>query len=62
MRTFKHPNMHKFKCPICRKNTDKPITLIGIPHAIEGNIQQAQQIHIDCLKLIINESLGGFDD
>jgi len=53
MRVFQHPNMSKFKCPICGTSEDKPVTLIGISgtERPDSKIIQAEQYHVDCLEL-----------
>jgi hypothetical protein len=51
MRIFEHPNLHGFECPICKTSIDKPVTLVGIDGTREGNIQQAEQVHIECIEL-----------
>lgn len=53
MRTFEHPNMDNFKCPICNTSDDKEIVLIGIEGTEDGNNIQAEQIHLECLELRI---------
>ena len=53
MREFEHPNTDSgWTCPICKTSTDKPVTLIGIVGTKEGNIMQAEQFHVECLKLL----------
>lgn len=52
MKVFDHPNIENgWKCPICGTNEDKEIVLIGIAGTEEGNIQEAEQFHLDCLEL-----------
>ena len=50
MNKFKHPNTsHNWKCPICNTNDDKEVALIGVNGTEEGNIQTAEQIHVECV-------------
>jgi hypothetical protein len=52
MKIFDHPNTFGgWKCPICKQDTDKPVTLIGIAGTEEGNNMKAEQFHVDCLDL-----------
>ena len=52
MRVFDHPNTETgWKCPICGTDEDKQIVLIGIAGTEDGNIQEAEQFHLDCLEL-----------
>ena len=52
MRVFEHPNTSEgWVCPICKTNEDKSVVLIGIDGTEEGNIMQAEQVHIDCIEL-----------
>ena len=48
MRTFEHPNMEGFECPICHSSKDAPVVLVGIPGTEDGNIMQAAQVHAEC--------------
>jgi hypothetical protein len=57
MRAFPHPNMTNFCCPICRKNTDLPVVLIGIEGTEDGSIIQAQQFHLDCIDLLYRKDV-----
>jgi hypothetical protein len=43
---------------ICGKKDDKNCCLIHIDGTEDGNICEAEQIHIDCLELRINKQLG----
>ena len=52
MRIFDHPNLTNFTCPLCNTNEDYPVTLIGIEGSEDGNIVEAVQVHIKCLKLL----------
>ncbi len=54
MKIFPHFNTSS-NCPICKKNDDKPCTLIPIVSTIEDNIAEAEQIHIDCINLSVQE-------
>jgi hypothetical protein len=51
MRTFEHPNMVGFKCPICRSSKAAPVVLIGIPGTEGDGVQQAEQVHKRCWDL-----------
>lgn len=52
MRVFDHPNTnHGFTCPICKTAEDKPVVLVGKESTREGNIMEADQVHLDCLEL-----------
>jgi len=46
---FPHPNMLNFKCQICGGAEDRPVVLIPIVGTQEGNLCEAEQIHVDCL-------------
>lgn len=57
MRTFDHPNTEGgFKCPICGNGQDKPIVLIPIEGTGEGLTYEADQIHLDCIELMLSRS------
>jgi len=50
LRTFEHPNTsNDWKCPICKTNTILPVLLVAIPGTEDGNLVQAEQIHVVCL-------------
>lgn len=52
MRIFKEPNnTADWKCPICKTNDIKPVTLVEIIGTQEGNNIEAEQIHVDCIQL-----------
>ena len=51
MRTFQHPNMQNFKCPVCMTSADFPVVLVPIPGTEDENIVQAYQIHAECYRL-----------
>lgn len=51
MHVFSEPNMDGFKCRICRTSAKAPVVLVPIPGTENGNIQQAEQIHKECLDL-----------
>jgi len=56
MKQFEHPNMgNDWKCPICNTNEDKPIVLMGVDGTEDGNIEEAEQIHLDCINLRLNK-------
>ena len=52
MRVFDHPNMKKFKCPICGKKTDSPVVLVARDHTVNDGIAEADQVHLGCLELM----------
>jgi len=59
MRMFKGYNQHgKDVCPICKKNTDKPVVLICKMGTQKGNIAEAIQVHLECLDLWYDEEHG----
>jgi len=52
MRIFEKPNLsNDWKCPICNKNTETPVCLITIDGTKDGNIAEAEQVHVDCINL-----------
>jgi hypothetical protein len=54
MRIFNHFNQSNDDiCPICRTNEDKETVLIPIPGTEEGNLLEAIQMHLDCLKHVM---------
>ena len=56
MRAFKEPNLSSnWKCPICKTNNKKEVVLIGIIGTEEDNIIQAEQFHLDCIKLLYDK-------
>lgn len=59
MRVFQSPNSAcDWVCPICKKNTDFPVVLIGIVGTESGGNIKAEQFHLDCIELTY---LKGFD-
>lgn len=38
-------------CPICNTKDQKPVILVPILETQKGNICEAVQIHLDCIKL-----------
>jgi len=52
MRSFEHPNMTDFECPVCQTSADYPVVLIPIPGTEDGNIVEARQVHAECYKLM----------
>jgi hypothetical protein len=52
MRSFEHPNMTNFVCPICKTSEDKPVTLVGISGTENDGIVEARQYHVDCIDLV----------
>ena len=53
MRIFDEPNLSnpEWRCPICKTRNKKPVTLVGIYGTREGNTEEAEQVHVDCLEL-----------
>ena len=52
MKIFEHPNTDdNWKCPICKTNDDKPVTLISIEGTQKDNLIECRQYHVDCIKL-----------
>ena len=60
MRVFDQPNVsNDWNCPVCKKNEDKMVVLIGIYGTQGDNIMEAEQFHLDCLsELIYNKDAG----
>lgn len=64
MRVFNKPNKSNgWKCPICKKDDEKKVVLLGIIETLEDNIMEANQVHLDCIvdKIIgveINDDSG----
>ncbi len=58
MRVFEYPNLSniKWKCPICGTRDKKEVVLVGKSGTEEGRIAEAEQVHLDCIELIIFES------
>jgi len=51
MRTFEHFNQSgEDVCPICGTNEDKELVLIPIVGTEDGNIEEAIQVHSQCLQ------------
>jgi len=51
MRTFEHfPDVPKLACPICGTNEDSECILVGIDGTADGNNEQAQPVHTNCLR------------
>ncbi len=42
------------KCPICKTNKDNPVILVPIPGTEDGNIVEAQQVHLSCAIVVLN--------
>jgi|TARA_Y100000310_G_scaffold140352_2_gene139803 hypothetical protein len=60
MRIFEKPNLsNDWKCLICNKADVKPISLIGKNGTQEGNIISAEQIHVDCIELLLYDKGNG---
>ena len=55
MRTFEHPNLNDFVCPICKTSDDRKVLLIGIPGTEDGGNMEAQQYHSDCVGFLIRQ-------
>ena len=51
MRSFNHPNVLHFECPICKTKDDKPVVLIGIIGTEEDGVVEVRQYHLDCIDL-----------
>ena len=67
MRIFEHFNTAS-ECMLCGTNEDKPCTLIGVDGTQDGNIEEAEQIHVDCLEIryspdvkMFYQRLGGIE-
>jgi hypothetical protein len=59
MKVFDHPNADNgWKCPVCGKADDKPVALVAIHGAQDGNMVQAEQFHLDCLELWYHQSMN----
>lgn len=57
MKIFEHSNYsHGHKCIICNTTEDKPVVLVGIVGTQENNVIEAEQIHVDCIELLIDKS------
>lgn len=53
MRVFDEPNRgNGWVCPICGKDTVKPVVLVGIAGTEDGRNIQAEQFHLDCIDLM----------
>ena len=59
MRTFDHPNLYGFLCPICKTSEDKPVVLIGIEGTEDDGNMQARQYHLACIDLIEARGMSG---
>ena len=61
MQIFNHFNCNgkQTECPVCKKNDDKPVVLIGINGTQEDGIIQAVQVHVDCVELIFTSEPSG---
>ncbi len=54
MLIFDEPNISGgWVCPICKTNNIKPVTLIPREETIKGHTAKAEQVHVDCLSLIL---------
>jgi hypothetical protein len=59
MRTFEHFNASGAPCPICGTNEDKPPVLIPIDGTEDDGIEEAMQVHLECLQLRVKKSFRG---
>lgn len=51
MRIFPEMNTSgKEVCPVCNTKENKPVTLLPVVGTQEGNLAQAIQVHVECLK------------
>ena len=53
MRVFKPNLSNGWNCPICNKNDEKEVVLLGIHGTENDNIIEAEQVHLSCLNPII---------
>jgi hypothetical protein len=54
MKILKHPKLtNNWKCPICKTNKDKPVTIINIT-GTKDDIRH-EQFHVDCIDLTWNK-------
>ena len=54
MKIFTKPNLsNNWKCPICNTSDSTEVTLIKIAGTEEGNICEAEQVHINCIDLVL---------
>lgn len=59
MRIFEKPNkLGGWKCPVCKTDDDKEVVLVGIVGTEKGHNIQAEQIHLGCLDLVWDKSIG----
>jgi len=59
MKTFKTPNLSgKWRCPICKTREKKEVVLVGIVGTRDGHNIEAEQIHLDCIDLLYDKSMG----
>lgn len=59
MNIFEKPNTtNNWKCPICNKNTENKVVLIGIDGTERDKIIEAEQVHFNCLDLRFNKEHG----
>jgi len=60
MRIFEEPNLSnpEWRCPICGTRNNKPVTLVGIYGTQNGNNEEAEQIHVDCLELTMYKDMN----
>lgn len=57
MNIFKKANLSDdWKCPVCGKNDQKPVTLIPIRGTADGKgLIECAQVHVHCIKLELIE-------
>lgn len=53
MRQWPHPNMTKFKCPVCKTSSDAPVVLVPIPGTECDGICEAKQVHAECYRVVM---------
>jgi hypothetical protein len=58
-RTFPHPNFsNDWKCPLCQTAEDRPVVLAPILGTLDDGIEEARQIHADCLEHALRGALN----
>ena len=59
MRIFAKPNLSRpWSCPVCKKADEKAVVLVGIAGSSDGNLFEAEQVHVDCLFLLYYKDKG----
>lgn len=51
MKAFDHFNTAGAPCPVCGTREDKPAVLVGKDGTAKDGIEEALQIHLDCIEL-----------